>query len=325
MIDRAADSASSDSSSVGADGTLRIGAGVTLTRLIRDPRSAPEWPVLTHAATKSRHRFCRTWARWAATSCSTPAATTTTRATSGGRRSTSASRRTAHICWVAPSCPRCWAVQSSDLAPVMVALGAPVMLVGPDGERTIPAAALYQNDGIEYLSKQPDELLVRGRRYRPSPARGRAIARCVAAVRSIFRCWAWRRGRHSTARGGCRAARIVVGAVGSCPKQVPDAAAALMGGTLDDDQLDEAARIARQAGQAARQHRLHHRLAEGHGAGVRPPRAGGAAGPVGLHPATAPAPAWRSAWTRHQLPRCHGVPSRLPPRSCRAGKCRHRV
>src|SRR5437667_175955 len=32
-------------------------------------------------------------------------------------------KKDGHICWVAPSSPRCWAVTSSDLAPVRVALG----------------------------------------------------------------------------------------------------------------------------------------------------------------------------------------------------------
>src|SRR5437016_8922154 len=61
------------------------------------------------------------------------------------------------ICWVAPSSPRCWAVSSSDVAPVMVALGAEYVLVGPGGERVVPAARFYHNDGINYLTKQPDE------------------------------------------------------------------------------------------------------------------------------------------------------------------------
>ena len=38
-------------------------------------------------------------------------------------------KKDGEICWVAPSSPRCWAVQSSDCAPVMVALGAKVKLV----------------------------------------------------------------------------------------------------------------------------------------------------------------------------------------------------
>src|SRR5437016_9041384 len=63
------------------------------------------------------------------------------------------------ICWVAPSSPKCWAVQSSDLAPVMVAIGAKVKLVSSSGERMLDAADLYNNDGIDYLRKRRDELL----------------------------------------------------------------------------------------------------------------------------------------------------------------------
>src|ERR1700754_4069967 len=63
------------------------------------------------------------------------------------------------ICWVAPSSPKCWAVQSSDLAPVMVAIGAKVRLVSSVTDRLVDAAGLYNNDGINYLHKMPGELL----------------------------------------------------------------------------------------------------------------------------------------------------------------------
>jgi 4-hydroxybenzoyl-CoA reductase subunit beta len=63
------------------------------------------------------------------------------------------------ICWVAPSSPRCWAISSSDSAPVMIALGARVRLEGPQGEREIPVSDLYNDDGIEYVKKKPDEIL----------------------------------------------------------------------------------------------------------------------------------------------------------------------
>ena len=53
----------------------------------------------------------------------------------------------------------CWALSSSDTAPVMIALEAEVTLVGPDGERRIPVAELYGRDGIHYLAKRPDEIL----------------------------------------------------------------------------------------------------------------------------------------------------------------------
>ena len=63
------------------------------------------------------------------------------------------------ICLVAPSSSRCWAVSSSDTAPMAIALGALVTLAGPDGERELPVAALYRDDGIDYLAKQPNEVV----------------------------------------------------------------------------------------------------------------------------------------------------------------------
>lgn len=62
-------------------------------------------------------------------------------------------------CWVAPSSPRCWAVQSSDTVPLLCAMGAEVSLLGPDGARRIPIEQLYVDDGIAFTSRRPGELL----------------------------------------------------------------------------------------------------------------------------------------------------------------------
>jgi 4-hydroxybenzoyl-CoA reductase subunit beta len=63
------------------------------------------------------------------------------------------------ICWVAPNSPRCWAVSSSDTAPVAVALDAQLRLVSASGERSISAGDFFRDDGIQYLSRRPDEIL----------------------------------------------------------------------------------------------------------------------------------------------------------------------
>ena len=63
------------------------------------------------------------------------------------------------ICWVATASKRCVAVSSTDTAPALIALNASVVLAGAAGEREIPVAALYKNDGIDYLSRKPDEIL----------------------------------------------------------------------------------------------------------------------------------------------------------------------
>src|SRR5256885_6226897 len=72
------------------------------------------------------------------------------------------------ICLVAPSSPRCWAVSSSDTAPAAMTLDGVVTLVGPDGEREAPVAALYRDDGIDYMAKQPSEVLT-GLRLKAAP------------------------------------------------------------------------------------------------------------------------------------------------------------
>src|SRR3954467_11836176 len=63
------------------------------------------------------------------------------------------------ICWVATASKRCVAVSSTDTAPALIALRASVTLQSERGEREIPVEALYHNDGIDYLSRAPDEIL----------------------------------------------------------------------------------------------------------------------------------------------------------------------
>src|SRR5204862_3986783 len=141
-------------------------------------------------------------------------------------------KKDGHICWVAPSSPRCWAVSSSDVAPVMVALGAEFRLVGPNGERVVPAARLYANDGINYLTKQPDEILALVRlpaadgwdaAYHKLRRRGSFDFPVLRAALSLR--WDARR---------VAAAPVVLGAVASLPPRVPEAAPVLPGSALSD-------------------------------------------------------------------------------------------
>jgi 4-hydroxybenzoyl-CoA reductase subunit beta len=151
------------------------------------------------------------------------------------------------ICWVATSSPRCWAVSSTDTAPALIALGAEVTLLGPRGERRIPLEQLYRNDGMSFLTKRPDEMLTQvhlpGERRR---ARGES-------VRSTY--WKLRRrgsfdfpvlgvaAAITLGNGGIvTAARVVLGAVTSCPVLVPESGT-LMGRTLSDDVIRQFADV----------------------------------------------------------------------------------
>lgn len=153
----------------------------------------------------------------------------------------------AAICWVAPGSPRCWAVSSSDCAPVAVVLGAGVRLVSARGERVIPAAQLFRDDGIAYLSRRSDEILAElvlppadGWRSTYHKLRRRGsfdfpILGVAAAVREQD--------------GVVAEVRLVLGAVGSAPTDVSDKARDLVGQRLSAELIEA---VAEQAWRAAR-------------------------------------------------------------------------
>jgi len=151
-------------------------------------------------------------------------------------------KKDGHICWVAPSSPRCWAVSSSDVAPVMVAIGAEYRLAGPQGERVVPAGRFYHNDGINYLTKQTDEILVD---VRLPAANGwdavyHKLRRRGSFDFPVLGVAAWVQWNGNTVSD----ARIVLGGVASYPQEIPEAAAALKGAPLSDDSMAAAAEAA---------------------------------------------------------------------------------
>ena len=145
------------------------------------------------------------------------------------------------ICLVAPSSPRCWAVSSSDTAPMAIALGATVMLAGPDGEREAPVASLYRDDGIAYMAKQPHEV-VTGIRLP-----GRHVHSAYVKLR--------RRGSIDFPIAGAAVAvemegdvvascRIALSAVASHPLEVAAAGDYMAGKRIDEETVRAAAELA---------------------------------------------------------------------------------
>lgn len=224
-------------------GGLRIGAGVSLTRLIRHPVVRSQWPVLSEAAATISTPILQNMGTVGGNLLLDTRCNYYDQNYEWRKAIDFCMKKDGKICWVAPSSPRCWAVQSSDLAPVMVALGAQVRLRGPGGERTIPAASLYFDDGIQFLTKHPDELLVSV--DVPAMAGARAaylkLRRRGAFDFPVLGVAAWAR----LAEGGVvDDVRIVLGAVGSYPRVSEEAREAVRGRQLTDEVLDAAARAA---------------------------------------------------------------------------------
>jgi 4-hydroxybenzoyl-CoA reductase subunit beta len=146
------------------------------------------------------------------------------------------------ICLVAPGSPRCWAVTSSDTAPVLWALGARVRLVGAVGERTIPVESLYRDDGIEYLTRRPDEILAE---ILLPPADGWTSVYLKLRRRGSFDFPVLGVAIALRMEGQVvRDARIVLGAVASLPREARTAADALRGERLTSELIGRVADLA---------------------------------------------------------------------------------
>jgi 4-hydroxybenzoyl-CoA reductase subunit beta len=219
-----------------------IGAGLTLAALVRDESLRRDCSALWQAAAQVATPHLRAMGTFGGNICLDTRCNYYDQSYEWRKAIDFCMKKDGAICWVAPSSPRCWAVQSSDGVPVAVAVGAEVTLVSARGTRRLPAAGLYRNDGIQYLEKAPDELLVA---YHLPPivnggwrASYRKLRRRDAfdfpvlgvAARVDF-----------APDGSVSAARVVLGAVASHPQEIPEAGTAIVGTRLDDSAIGAAA------------------------------------------------------------------------------------
>ena len=230
----------------GVGGTTRdgvtIGACTTLTAVATHPAIARDYPALAAAAGVVSSPQLRNMGTLGGNVCVDTRCNYYNQTFEWRKAIGFCMKKDGDICLVAPGSPRCWAVSSSDTAPVLWSLGARVRLHGPAGERTIPVSALFQDDGIQYLSKQPDEILTE------------IVLPPAAGWRSVY-LKLRRRGSFDFPILGVaaaarldgdvvREARIVLGAVASTPREAPKAAEALVGRRLTTETIEAAAEAA---------------------------------------------------------------------------------
>ncbi len=146
-------------------------------------------------------------------------------------------------CWVAPGSSKCMAVSSTDTGPALMALGARVRLVSRAGEREVLLSDLYNNDGIDYIKRRPDEILsevlldpLHGWKstYWKLRRRG-AFDFPVLSVAAAARL---------SKENVVEDARVVVGSTACRPLPATDAARSLLGRPLNQQNIEEAAALA---------------------------------------------------------------------------------
>jgi 4-hydroxybenzoyl-CoA reductase subunit beta len=233
-------------SGAGSSGVV-IGASVTLTEIVEHPIIKRDYPVIAAAARTISTPILRNMGTIGGNLLLDTRCNYYDQNYEWRKGINFCLKKDGDVCWVAPGSSKCWAVQSSDLVPVMVAIGAKFRLASTLGERMVDAAGFYNDDGIDYLKKRPDELLVDihlpptngwSASYQKLRRRGAfdfpvlGVAAYIDAV--------------STGSGSDRVlqvkdAKIVLGGIAPSPIQVLEAGEALIGKELNDDQIRAAA------------------------------------------------------------------------------------
>jgi 4-hydroxybenzoyl-CoA reductase subunit beta len=124
----------------------------------------------------------------------------------------------------------------------MVAIGAKLRFASTLGERVVDAAGLYNDDGIDYLHKRPDELLVS---IELPPTNGWRASYQKLRRRGAFDFPVLGVAAYVKQQDGLVSdAKIVLGGIAPSPVEVKEAGTALVGKLLDDDQIQVAAEAA---------------------------------------------------------------------------------
>ena len=221
---------------------LTIGAGATLSSLVHHPRIRSDYQGLWQAAAQIATPHLRNMGTLGGNLCLDTRCTYYDQNYEWRKAIDFCLKKDGSTCWVATSSPKCLAVSSTDTAPMLQALGATVSLVSVRGRREVTLEDLYANDGMHYLTRQPDEILAgvqlpRAEGWRSAYWKLRRrgsfdfpVASAAVAVRF----------------DGDRLvdARIVLGAVASRPMSTPKAVDLLRNSTLDDSVIAEASLVA---------------------------------------------------------------------------------
>ncbi len=221
----------------------RLGAYLTLSDIASDPRMRNGLSALAQAASVVATPQIRNMATLGGNICLDTRCNYYDQSYEWRKSIGFCLKKDGKTCWVAPGSSKCMAVSSTDTAPVLLALGARVRLVSLAGEREVPVAELYNNDGLNYIRRRPNELLAEvlldslhgwKSSYWKLRRRG-SFDFPVLSVAVAARC---------SADGIVEDARIALGAVACQPLLATEAAASLRGRQLDQDAIAEAAAMA---------------------------------------------------------------------------------
>ena len=220
---------------------LWIGAGETLTAVSSHRLIAKHFPALAHAAESVSTPQLRNMGTIGGnvlvdTRCNYYDQTFFWRQAVGF-----CMKKDGDICLVAPGSAKCLAIASSDTAPVLLSFGAEAVLVSKQGERRIKLEELYIDDGIHFLGKQQDEALKAAAHSTTGVGRRNVYLKLRRRGSFDFPILGVAATMDIDERGECRDARVVLTAVASAPKVIPEATTLLQGRRVTKELIDAVA------------------------------------------------------------------------------------
>jgi 4-hydroxybenzoyl-CoA reductase subunit beta len=221
----------------------RLGACLTLTELAEDPRLKNGLTALVQAASQVATPQIRNMGTLGGNLCLDTRCNYYDQNYEWRKSIDFCLKKDGTTCWVAPGSRKCLAVSSTDTAPALITLGARVRLVSRSGEREVALSELYRNDGIDYMKRRPDEILAE------------VLLDSLHGWKSAY--WKLRRrgsfdfpvlsvaaAARLSSNGLVEDARIVVGSVASRPLVAGEAMKSLLGRSLNQEAIAEAAALA---------------------------------------------------------------------------------
>ncbi len=222
---------------------LRLGAGLTLTNLVDNDAIRREYTGLWQAAVQVATPHLRNMGTLGGNLCLDTRCDYYDQTYEWRKAIDFCMKKEGETCWVATASRRCMAISSTDIAPALLALGAQLKLVSSTDERSFTLDEFYNDDGIAYMVRRPDEILTE------------VVLSSAAGWKSTY--WKLRRrgsfdfpvlsvaaAVRTAADGTVEDARIVLGAVASRPILITGAADALIGNQLSDEVIAAAAAAA---------------------------------------------------------------------------------
>jgi 4-hydroxybenzoyl-CoA reductase subunit beta len=139
---------------------LRIGSGVSLARIAAHPAVTARLPALAQAAASVAGPTHRAAASLGGNLCLDTRCSYYNQSEAWRAGNNYCMKRDGDGCRVAKKSRRCYAAFSGDVAPALIALNAEVEILGADGSRRQPLIELYRDDGMQWLTLAPGELVV---------------------------------------------------------------------------------------------------------------------------------------------------------------------